>query len=78
MKKCLYDKVAVHGRQGANGPVKAYACANCMEFFAELSTAYMWKEDESTEYNKWFPFNRYQLAQHDPHTYQVINKYWSV
>lgn len=33
-----YESVAVHGPQGANGKkAKAYACANVMEFFAELS-----------------------------------------
>lgn len=42
MERHLYDRVDVHGRQGLAGPIKAYACANCMEFFAELSTAYMW------------------------------------
>lgn len=42
MAKKLYHSVAVHGSQGRNGPIKAYACANAMEFFAEISTAYMW------------------------------------
>jgi len=82
MKDRLYDSVRVHGPQGlaADGitPVlaKAYACTNCMEFFAELSVAYHWHQDEATEYNKWFPFNRAQLAQHDPATLRVLEFEW--
>ncbi len=58
------------------GNAKAYACTNCMEFFAELSVAYLWTLDESTEYNKWFPFNRSQLQRHDPASCQMLQKYW--
>jgi hypothetical protein len=76
MSKGLYDRVPVHGPQGVGGPMRAYACTNCMEFFAELSVAYHWCIDENTEYNKWFPFNRAQLQKHDPDTYQVIDKVW--
>lgn len=43
-----YDCVAVHGPQGAKGPIKAYACANCMEFFAELSVAFLYNHDINT------------------------------
>ena len=42
MSKGLYHAVNVHGPQGRQGTAKAYACTNCMEFFAEISTAYMW------------------------------------
>ena len=76
MKHKKYDCVEVHGKQGINGPVKAYACTNCMEFFAELSVAYHWNRDDCTEYNKWFPFNRAQFASHDYHTYQVLSSIW--
>lgn len=44
----LYDCVPVHGPQGAKGPIKAYACANCMEFFAELSVAFLYNHDTNT------------------------------
>lgn len=74
MSKGLYDAVAVHGPQGRNGPIKHYACSNHMEFFAELSVAYHWKED--SEYNKWYPFNHQQLQEHDPDTCRVMDKYW--
>jgi len=78
MGKRLYDVVNVHGSQGEAGPTKAYACANACEFFAELSTAFLWDRDETTEYNKWFPHNRYQLSQHDPDSCEVIRKMWNL
>jgi hypothetical protein len=85
MKKKLYDSVDVHGPQGAaesasgesiHVKAKAYACTNCMEFFAELSVAFLWAADERTEYNKWFPFNRHQLLLHDAETHDVLQKCW--
>lgn len=57
--------------------VKAYCCANCMEFWAELSVAYHWTQDTTTEYNKWFPFNRHQLLSHDVVSHGVLHKYWN-
>ena len=85
MKAGLYDSVRVHGPQGGEDgtrTAKAYACTNCMEFFAELSTAYHWAPaaggDTVLEYNKWFPFNRHQLQQHDPETVVVLRKYWTL
>ena len=45
MTKKLYDCVPVHGVQGLKGSTKAYACYNCMEFFAELSVAFFWQND---------------------------------
>ena len=39
MDQGLYDKVAVHGPQGPTA--RAYACTNAMEYFAELSTAFL-------------------------------------
>lgn len=77
MKKGLYDSVEVHGVQGKNGKTKAYACTNCMEFFAELSVCYHWHKEDSTEYNKWFPFNRAIFKNHDPDSFSVIDKCWT-
>lgn len=78
MSKNLYDAVAVHGPQGRSGqPQKAYACANPMEFFAELSVAYLWGRDHKTEYNKWFPHNRAQLRKHDIESYRVLEAAWN-
>ena len=76
MKLCLYDSVPVHGPQGERGNAKAYACTNCMEFFAELSVAYFWSKDANTEFNKWFPYNRSQLLHHDFDSFAVIDKFW--
>lgn len=75
MSKRLYDCVPVHGAQGLKGPIKAYACTNACEFFAELSVAYLYHSDNQ-EYNKWFPHNRSQLRKHDPITCKVLNKLW--
>jgi hypothetical protein len=80
MKAKLYDCVQVHGpqgvaRDGRRVTAKAYACTNCMEFFAELSVAYLYCLDEE-EYNKWFPHNRGQLRRHDPASYAVLEKVW--
>lgn len=77
MERGLYDQVIVHGPQGQGGRLaKAYACANCMEFFAELSVAFLWNIDHSTEFNKWFPFNRQLLQQHDPDTCRALQEIW--
>ncbi len=78
MERKLYELCAVHGSQGRNGAAKAYACTNCMEFWAELSVAYHWTADDGTEYNKWFPFNRAQLIAHDEASYRVLDKYWNL
>lgn len=75
MAQGLYERVPVHGRQGAAGPVKAYACTNRMEFFAELSVAYLF--DGAAEFNKWFPHNRQQLMLHDPQSCAVLELMWS-
>ena len=73
----------MHGGQAereeykAKGGTRAYACANPMEFFAELSTALHGRNEEE-EYNKWFPFNEKQLAQHDTHANLVLRGLWGV
>lgn len=77
MSRRLYDLVPVHGPQGIAGPQKAYACTNCMEFFAELSVAYHWQCDDTTEYNKWFPHNRRQLQDHDLESFELLSRVWS-
>jgi hypothetical protein len=75
MEAKLYDSVSVHGPQGAKGKAKAYACTNCMEFWAELSVAYLYALDDQ-EYNKWFPFNHKQLLAHDSASHEVLARYW--
>jgi hypothetical protein len=87
MEKKLYDCVPVHGPQGTTGGCKAYACYNCMEFFAELSVAFLWQKDShvdgapltcAKEYNKWFPHNYCQLKSHDLDTCKVLAQAWGL
>ena len=59
MRVGLYNRVKVHGSQGSTG--RAYACENAMEYFAELSVAFLAGQDKEVEYNKWQPFNRHKL-----------------
>lgn len=87
MAKKLYDCVPVHGPQGVKGGCKAYACYNCMEFFAELSVAFHWQRDCvdscapyscALEHNKWYPHNYAQLKQHDIKACKMLAKMWGV
>lgn len=77
MKEGLYDEVEVHGENGKR-KCKAYACNNQMEYFAELSTAFLGGLDDNIEYNKWYPFNRKQVKEHDPRMYELLKKVWKV
>jgi hypothetical protein len=76
MKEGLYDCVPVHGRQGPE--CRAYACNNHMEYFAELSAAFLGGLDGDVEYNKWYPHNRKQIKEHDPRAYALLKKVWKV
>jgi hypothetical protein len=91
MKDGLYDSVRVHGTQGPTA--KAYACNNAMEYFAELSTAFLGgipsKQKErgsknflrgggEEEFNKWYPFTRKQIREHDPRAHEMLTKIWKV
>ena len=72
----LYDCVRVHGSQGPR--CKAYACQDPMEYFAELSVAFLGGLDEEREHNKWYPFNRAQLREHDPRAFDLLCRMWGV
>jgi hypothetical protein len=76
MKEGLYECVKVHGTQGPEA--KAYASSNCMEYFAELSAAFLGGTDETIEYNKWYPFNRKQIQEHDPRAYELLKRVWRI
>ena len=100
MKEGLYDSVRVHGPEGPTA--RAYACENPMEYFAELSTAFLGglytttaktnrsrnnetrgddeeqEEQEEEEYNKWYPFCRSQIKEHDPRAYAMLQKMWKI
>jgi hypothetical protein len=76
MKDKLYDCVKVHGPQGPTA--KAYACTNNMEYWAELSAAFLGSTDKDEEYNKWYPFNRKQIEEHDPRAYSLLTRLWKI
>lgn len=121
MREGLYDSVRVKGSQGPTA--RAYACTNAMEYFAELSTAFLGgiprlqknREEQEVsssstptsssngkapslrngaiasdnnennnamgnkeEYNKWYPFNRQQIREHDPRAYKMLKEIWKV
>lgn len=76
MEEGLYDCVAVHGTQGPE--CKAYACSNPMEYFAELSTAFLGGTSGQQEFNKWYPFNRQDIESHDPRAYDILKRLWGV
>ena len=76
MREGLYEKVKVHGEQGPTA--RAYACENSAEYFAELSAAFLGGRKGEEEYNKWYPFNRSQIKEHDPRAYKLLCKAWKV
>jgi hypothetical protein len=78
MKEGLYDRVAVHGHGQQQFHTRAYACENHMEYWAELSTAFLGGLHDKEEYNKWFPFNREQLKRHDPRAFKLLQRLWQV
>jgi hypothetical protein len=49
---------------------KAYAAENQLEYFAELSAAYL---DSSTRH---YPFSRDQLQTHDPAGFALMESFW--
>jgi hypothetical protein len=77
MKEGLYDNVEVRHGDGTKEKRRAYACTNQMEYFAELSAAFLGGKS-GDEYNKWYPFQREQLRKHDPRAYTLLKKMWKV
>lgn len=61
----LYDSVAyvLGGRR------RAYAAVNAKEYFAELSEAYLGRND-------FFPFDRAELKAHDPAGFRLMERVW--
>jgi hypothetical protein len=80
MKEKLYDLVKVHSMDGGKEEAKAYACTNQMEYFAELSTAFLGGvgDDKELEFNKWYPFNRSQIKEYDPRAFKMLCEIWEV
>lgn len=50
---------------------KHYALSNQMEYFAELTEAYVGTND-------FYPFVRAELKRHDPRAYELLEKIWGV
>jgi len=78
MEEGLYDCVRLHDLHGRTRECKAYACNNPMEYFAELSVAFLGGVDTDREHNKWFPFNRRQVQEHDPRAFAMLCRMWGV
>ncbi len=90
-----YQETMCHGRYdccpSVHGPqsqlitdgqqLKAYACTNCKEYFAELSVSFLsptGRDESKCEFNKWFPHNRQQLSAHDPVAFEVLLRLWEL
>lgn len=67
--KGLYERVEQRLGDGRSTNVRAYAISSPMEYFAECSEAFF-----ST--NDFFPFNREQLAGHDPDMFALLKILW--
>jgi hypothetical protein len=68
MARNLYDRVKVFWGKETHRE-KAYATTNPSEYFAELSEAYLLRND-------YFPYTREDLEKHDPIGYQLMVKAW--
>lgn len=67
-EKGIYEQVALR----ANGKlVRSYALTNEREYFAELTESYF-------GINDFYPVNREELQQHDPHMAKLLPKLWGV
>jgi hypothetical protein len=71
-QQAMADKL-YYGVKDVNGALleKAYAAANQLEYFAELSSAYFWR-------GEYEPFEREALRRHDPAGFAMIEKMWGV
>lgn len=64
-----YDAVERHDGRGHTSVERAYAMTNEREYFAECSEAFFGEND-------FYPFNREQLAKHDPAMFKLLPKLW--
>lgn len=44
----------------------------------ELSVAFLGGLDPNIEHNKWYPFNREQVREHDPRAFDMLCRIWGV
>lgn len=65
MKKGIYEEVLLYtGRR-----VRHYATTNHKEYFAEMTEAYLYRND-------FFPFVAAELREYDPQIYEIMEKIW--
>jgi dipeptidyl-peptidase-4 len=64
-KEGLYERVLLF----RGGKTRHYARTNHKEFFAEMTESYLGVND-------FFPFVRAELQEHDPETYNLMQKIW--
>lgn len=68
----MYDRVErSFGNGKPNTFERSYAMTNAMEYFAEASEAYFFRND-------FFPFTRAELLRHDPEMHALLEKLWGV
>lgn len=65
MKEGLYDEVLLY----TGKKVRAYAATNPMEYFAEGTEAYFYRND-------FYPFVRAELKEHDPVLHDLLVEIW--
>lgn len=65
MDQKLYDSV----KHVLGGTQRAYAATNPKEYFAELTEAYLGKND-------FYPFTRAELERHDPKGFRLMQSVW--
>jgi hypothetical protein len=65
MDQKLYDSV----KHVLGGTQRAYAATNSKEYFAELTEAYLGKND-------FYPFTRAELERHDPQGFRLMQGVW--
>jgi hypothetical protein len=69
MRQKLYEAVDYYDGSNILKNKKAYAATNDHEYFSELTEAFFGKND-------YYPFNRADLAKHDPRAYQLLQDIW--
>jgi dipeptidyl-peptidase-4 len=65
MEQGLYDEVLTYTGE----KVRAYAATNQMEYFAEGTEAYFYRND-------FYPFLGVELKEHDPALYKLLEEIW--
>lgn len=69
MQNHLYDSVLYYAGNGVYYYKEAYATTDHKEYFAEISEAYLGKND-------FYPFIRAELEMHDPIGYNIVSSIW--